>query len=154
MSAEKDFPTGKMLIAIAIVVMMIFGLLSGNGARKGSDVQLVYDEALYGKVAKAAISKLMHVEPKIINVIPYKERGLFYVNYILKDDGKEWSCLCKFEGNKVVWAMANDLSAIGRWRTHPKDEAINYSIEKDSIVITVVYGDKSSDSKRFYMSEL
>jgi len=92
-----------------------------------------------------------------IQVKDYTEKGVYYVSYVRQDDNTTWSYLCKFEGNRVIWAGAGSPSspnAIGRWRTHPQDEVITYAIVGDKVTIKERYSDGSSNEESFDLSDL
>lgn len=106
------------------------------------------------QVCKAAVATMMGRDPKIVKVKKTKD-GIVYLSYRRPDDGKLWAYRCKLEGDKVIWASDNPDS-LGRWRTHPADERINYRTLQGGTLLRIEerYGDGSSTSKEFSLKQL
>lgn len=106
------------------------------------------------QVCKAAVATMMGRDPKIVKVKKTKD-GIVYLSYRRPDDGKLWAYRCKFEGDQVIWASDN-ADSLGRWRTHPADEKINYRTSQGGTVLRIEerYGDSSSTSKEFSLKQL
>lgn len=111
----------------------------------------------YGKVAKAVIATIMGKNPSIIRVKNHTEKGIYHVSYVRPDDNTKWAYLCKFDGNKAIWAGAGsptDPNTIGRWRTHPADSVIIFAINGNNVTIKERFSDGSSSEKTFNLSDL
>jgi hypothetical protein len=102
-------------------------------------------DADLGRVCRAAVAALNGRDPAIIKV-EHITGDMAYVGYRRPDDGKVWKNRCRVEGDRVVWS-AVDLdgpgSGPGRWRTHPDDETITYSIDGATVKVRVGFSDGS-----------
>ena len=100
------------------------------------------------KICKAAIGQIMGKNPKIINTY-LAGNSIVQLSYIRENDGTKWSYRCKVEGNKIIWA-----SETGRWRDHPLDPKLTYSISGRILHIEEDYGDGSSTKQKFNLNQL
>ena len=94
-------------------------------------------------ICKAAVAAMMGRNPKIMT-IDRREGGIVHLSYIRKDDGSHWAYRCRLEGDRVIWA-----SDTGRWRTHPADEKILYSVSDAGVTITQAWTDGSKSVDTF-----
>ncbi|TKJ94803.1 hypothetical protein [Erwinia persicina] len=90
------------------------------------------------QLCKAAISVEMSKEPSIMKV---RERGdLVDLQYIRANDGTKWKYQCKIiNGDQIMWRTAGDDNTpnrIGRWRDHPLDSTIKFSISGNTLTIS------------------
>lgn len=90
-----------------------------------------------------------------------------YLSYIRASDKTKWSMMCKLENNRVIWASifnsnsdydklyrkTNNTSA-GRWRNDKEDPEITFTVINDLVDIKETYGDGSSTTKSFDVSQL
>lgn len=113
----------------------------------------VADEPAFSEaqICKAGISLVMGRDPSIIKTKVVGDE--VKVSYVRSDDGSVWKYKCKLEGPRVLWGADP-----GRWRNHPADEPMFYSVrgEGESARLTVEerYQDGSSRTKTFNVADL
>ena len=104
-----------------------------------------------GRVCRATIAALMGRDPQIIHVVRVGG-GLAYTSYARPSDGSVWKNRCGVEGDRVIWSTV-DLdgpgTGPGRWRTHPLDETITYTIDGTQVSITITENDGSAIEKSY-----
>lgn len=100
------------------------------------------------ELCKAGISILMGRDPSIMK-IDRTDGAVVYLSYIRPDDRSLWSYRCKIEGNRIIWA-----SSTGRWRTHPLDEVITFSVSGDRLHLDEAYSDQSTTKATFTRAQL
>lgn len=100
------------------------------------------------ELCKAGISILMGRDPRIMK-IDSTDGEIVYLSYIRPDDRSLWSYRCKIEGNRIIWA-----SSTGRWRTHPLDEVITFSVSGERLHLDQAYSDHSATKKTFTRAQL
>lgn len=100
------------------------------------------------QICKATISKVMGRSPSIMS-IERVDGGIIYLSYKRPDDGKKWTYRCKINGSYSIWA-----SETGRWRDHPADSKISFSINGSILSLFEKYTDGSSTNKSFSLQEL
>jgi hypothetical protein len=104
-----------------------------------------------GRVCKASVAKLMGRDPSIMSV-HHLGGGITRVSYNRPDDGKRWVSDCRVEGDTVVWADVENGTR-QRWRTHPMDEKIAYSMHDETIRICETFSDGSMSSEDVKVTE-
>ena len=133
-------PTAALILAIGLGMTGLFESALAD--------QPTFSEA---QICKAGISLAMGKDPSIIKAKVVG--GTVKVSYIRSDDGSVWNYKCKVEGTRVLWGADP-----GRWRNHPADEPIFYSVsgEGESARLTVAekYQDGSSNKKTFAAADL
>lgn len=118
---------------------------------------LAKDEELSKKIAKAAIAAIMQKKPSIVSYVGSVKEGVYKFSYVRSSDKTKWSYICKFDGDRIIWAAAgtpDSPNEIGRWRNHPLDEIVTYKIESKYVIIKEQYSDGSSNSTRYLLSDL
>lgn len=95
-------------------------------------------------ISKFAVCELYFKKPSEVTV---KNQSDFYVASYQKE-GKIYATKIKITGNSIAWGNSD-----GRWRNHPSDESLSYSIGDGEISILVRYSD-GSESTNTYKSEL
>ncbi len=99
------------------------------------------DKADQERVCRAAIADMNGHPPRIVRVVN-SSKGVVRVRYTRPSDGKVWTNDCRVEGDRVVWRTVDAFgrgSGLGRWRTHPADEVITYTIADDQLSITTTF---------------
>jgi hypothetical protein len=100
------------------------------------------------QICKAGIGLVMGRDPLTMDA--RELTGLVTLSYVRSDDGTRWSYRCRLDGDRIIWA-----SDTGRWRTHPLDGVLQYTVsEHGSLLITESYSDGSSRSRTFSTSGL
>ena len=100
------------------------------------------------QICKAGIGLLMGRDPLTMDAREHER--LVTLSYVRSDDGTRWSYRCRLGGDRVIWA-----SDTGRWRTHPLDGVLQYTVGEDGTLrVTESFSDGSSRSKAFSASEL
>ena len=111
----------------------------------------VLSDGELGRVCRATIAALMGRDPSIIQV-DRLSGGIAYTSYSRPSDGSIWKNRCRVEGDRVIWS-AVDLNGPGtgpgRWRTHPLDETITYTIDGAQVSIKMTYSDGSVSEKTY-----
>lgn len=100
------------------------------------------------QICKAGIASIMGRSPAIMKTTK-KDHGVVHFYYIRKNDGTKWSYRCKLNGAKIIWA-----SDTGRWRNDPRDEAISYRINDESLEIIQSFSDGTTLNEKFKRSQL
>jgi len=105
------------------------------------------------KICKAAIATIMGRDPKIIKVKPISSDE-FSLSYKRPSDDTLWGFGCKLvASNQILWrsgAEPENPNYIGRWRTHPDDGEVTYSIAAGQLTIN----DSMGSTKVFTKEEL
>jgi hypothetical protein len=100
---------------------------------------------------KAAVSVIMGRSPSIMKASTAGDE--VKISYVRSDDGSTWKFKCRLEGSRVMWG-----SDPGRWRTHPDDERVYYSVSGTGasarLTIEEKYGDGSATKKSFTWEQL
>lgn len=103
------------------------------------------------QICKAAVSVIMGRSPSIMKASTVGSE--VKVSYVRSDDGSTWKFKCKLEGSRVMWG-----SDPGRWRTHPDDERVYYSVSgagaSARLTIEERYGDGSASRESFTPKQL
>lgn len=103
------------------------------------------------QICKAAVSVIMGRSPSIMkaSIVGSDVK----VSYVRPDDGSKWRFKCKLEGSRVMWG-----SDPGRWRTHPDDGRVYYSISEAGasarLTIEEKYSDGSATKESFTPKQL
>lgn len=119
---------------------------------------LIFSSSLYaaeanvGQVCKAAAASMFGRDHKIMKLDKI-ESGIAYVHYIRKNDGTRWAIKCKLINDQVMWASNNPDSS-GRWRDHPEDSIVKYSVDGKKMTITETYSDGSNTSNTYPLKQL
>lgn len=102
------------------------------------------------QICKAAIAAMMGRDPATMNA---RSVGNEVVLSYVRADGTTWTYKCKLEANRVLWG-----SDPGRWRTHPDDERLYFSVSGPPaarrLEIEERFGDGSSSRKSFSTQQL
>jgi hypothetical protein len=106
-------------------------------------VELSAEDRLF--VCRAAVAEMMGRDLSIVTS-DARPDGLISTQYLRPSDGSRWRNLCKFEGERVVWATLDDKGRIGRWRDHPDDEVVTFDLTPQGVDIRQTFGDGSSTS--------
>lgn len=103
------------------------------------------------QICKAAVSVIMGRSPSIMKASTAGSE--VKVSYVRPDDRSTWKFKCKLEGSRVMWG-----SDPGRWRTHPDDERLYYSVSgagaSARLTIEEKYGDGSATKESFTPKQL
>lgn len=74
------------------------------------------------------------------------------------EDNTNWHYLCKIESDKIIYASMNtngpETIKVGRWRVHPADEKITYTINGDQLNINVSYSESDKINKVFSIKKI
>lgn len=102
------------------------------------------------RICRAAVAHMMGKDPAIMKVKSNSD-GVVRIQYKRPDDGTIWKDDCRLEGQRVMWRAVDAFagSGPGRWRNHPDDEVITYSLDGDNVTINQRYSDGSNDSATF-----
>lgn len=98
-------------------------------------------------ICKAAIATVMG--RPVSTIVATGQGGEVALSYVRADDGSTWKYKCKLEGDRAVWAAEG-----GRWRTHPDDGVVRYTVGASSLTVTESYGGSVAVSKQFKLAEL
>jgi len=102
-------------------------------------------------ICRALVATTMGRPIDIIK-IDKNDGNITYVSYLRPSDGKEWKLRCKVLGSRVIWSTVDidgPNTGFGRWRNHPADSVITYSLTPDSVTINEKYSDGSGNTKTF-----
>jgi len=136
-------------VAIASTLFLL-SILSGCSSNTQDEVSAL-------KICKATTATLMGKDVQIMTAEKTKGAGIYHVYYDRPSDNTRWGQLYKFEGNQIIWAGAEEPSNpnfVGRWRTHPLDEKVSFSLANNQLTITITHHDSSKTSKRFTLSDI
>ena len=62
---------------------------------------------------------------------------------------------CYVAGNRVMWRVESAEGInMGRWRIHPMDEKVSFTIVGDKVTITLDHADHSATTKSYSVSQL
>lgn len=102
------------------------------------------------RVCRAAVAHMMGKSPSIMKV-KSNSGGVVRIQYRRPDDGTVWKDDCRLEGQRVMWRSVDAVGASGpgRWRNHPDDEVITYSIDGKTIRIGQKWSDGSYDAENY-----
>ena len=95
-------------------------------------------------VCRAAIAALMG---RPIGIVAGSESGtgrLVQASYRRPNDGTVWKNVCRFSGNRVIWAGILDDGSTGRWRDHALDSVVTFQLSGDGVSIRETYSDGAS----------
>lgn len=93
------------------------------------------------QICASAISALMDRPVHLIKTA--KDSGVVvYASYHLWEKKKTYYYECLIEKESIRWRTAGE-----RWRDHPLDEKITYSIKNDKVSIKMTYSDGSFSTK-------
>ena len=99
-------------------------------------------------VCRASISMLMGRQIEIITASKLTDETTM-TSYQRQSDGKIWKNVCRFDGDKVIWAAILGDGSIGRWRNHPLDEVLEFKLENGGVMITLTYPDGGSTERSY-----
>lgn len=102
------------------------------------------------QVCKATIAKVMG--RSVSSMSDSAVGGETFVSYVRADDQKKFDYKCKISGAVTVWATKID-GKWGRWRDLPEDGVVKFKEQGGKLYLTEVYGDSSSDSDVFSVSD-
>ena len=100
------------------------------------------------QICKAAIAVVMARNPATMR-IDRTAKNVIYLSYLTRDDGKRWRYKCRLEERRILWG-----SDTGRWRVHPMDSTITYSVTSESLTVTEKFTDGSTNAETFKKSQL
>ena len=89
-------------------------------------------------VCRAAIASLFGRNVASVTVVN-RESSVLKLRYTRPSDGTIWTNRCKVVGARIMWT-----SEYGRWRDHPLDEVVTYTVQGSKITINKKYSDGSS----------
>lgn len=144
-----------LLMTIASTLFSLFILFGCSNNNPGEMSTL--DDVSALKICKAATAMSMGKDIQIMNAEKTKDPGVYHVFYDRPSDNTRWGQLYKFEGNRIIWASAeepSDLNHKGRWRIHPLDEKFTYQRTGDIVTITIEYSGSNKDSRQFNIAEI
>ncbi|MGK3141062.1 hypothetical protein [Pantoea sp. C2G6] len=101
-----------------------------------------------GQICKATAAMTFGRDYKIMQLDKVDADGIAYVHYNRPSDNTRWAIKCRLEGDRVLWASDNPDST-GRWRNHPADAVITYSINGNNLTLKQLYSDGSGESARY-----
>ena len=116
-------------------------LLIAIGLMAAAAVHAQAPNAIERQVCRAAIGALFGRVPAIVKVNASVGAEL-HLSYIRPDDRKLWTYKCKVEGARVMWGSRD-----GRWRDHPLDEVVEYSVTPAAVSIVAKAGGGSATHK-------
>lgn len=128
----------------------IISVLLGVAVLSSSSVSMSAEQKTFShnQICRATIGAVMGRDPKTIKIAKVVV-GDIYTSYLRNDDGTVWSNRCRVDITRVYWATAT-----GRWRVHPLDEVITYSITPTTLTIHQKFGDDSSSVKSYTHAQL
>jgi len=96
-------------------------------------------------LCRGATSALYGTPIDIIGV-KKREKDVIYTTYIRKDDKTVWENKFRIHDGTIDWGAGD-----GRWRTHPADDKLSYSIDRKAGLFTIIssYSDGSGSKKEF-----
>lgn len=104
----------------------------------------------YVRICRGTIAAVMGKNIDIVSAEPRTEDGpvgpIVALSYVRESDRTEHRFRCYLDGYGVVWSMEG-----GRWRTHPADGTIGYTINREAGNFTIrqKFGDGTVDEKTF-----
>lgn len=126
-------------------------------AEKITSEPLIEGKVLQKNICRAAIITLMSYELKE-TISKQINANISAVARYRKADDTIWNYICKINKNDVVWASMNidgpQKLSVGRWRIHPDDEKITFTIEQESLIVTVSYSPKEQVKKSFLLKSI
>ena len=102
----------------------------------------------YALICRAAVATLMGRPIDIITAAEV-ENDMIRTQYRRPDDATVWRNLCRFDGNRVVWATIRSDGTAGRWRNHPLDPVVTFDVQTTALEIKVTDGGELTTEKRF-----
>lgn len=99
-------------------------------------------------ICRAAIAKVMN-QPIGIITGSNADSGLVRTSYQRPGDRTVWRNICRFSGNRVVWASIRDDGSLGRWRDHALDSVVSFQLSNGAVLIEEAYSDGSSNRTQF-----
>jgi hypothetical protein len=131
-----------------VVSILLLGVMVVGPIESAFADEPAFSEA---QICKAGISLVMGKDPAIIKTKVVGDE--VKVSYVRSDDGIAWKYKCKLEGAKVLWGADP-----GRWRNHPADEPMFYSVRREGesarLTVEEKYQDGSSNRKTFTAADL
>lgn len=98
-------------------------------------------------LCKAGIATVMGRDPSTMTA--RMVNGLVQVSYVRQDDGQPFTYKCKVEGSRIIWGTIS-----GRWRTHPADGEMSYTLNDNTVNVVEKYSDGSALQKSFHLQQL
>ncbi|WP_156790616.1 hypothetical protein [Rhodobacter ferrooxidans] len=111
-----------------------------------TEVEATPDDEIF--LCRAAIAEMMGRDLGIVKAVRRLD-GTVGTNYRRPTDGKIWQNVCRVEGSRIVWASLEDNGSVGRWRTHPDDEVVTFTLQSGSVTIHQTFADGSATSDTF-----
>lgn len=93
------------------------------------------------QICRAVISVLMNQPVHIIRLNSESSTGEITTIYVSPQSQKVFQNRCKIEGKSVRWGTLS-----GRWRDHPMDEKVTYTVSSGSVSVKVAHSDGSSSN--------
>lgn len=93
------------------------------------------------EIAQFAVCALYHKDPSEVSV---KKQDHIYLGGYSDNEGKTLATKIKIGNKNIEWGNSD-----GRWRNHPLDESLTYSIANGIVNIKVRYSDGSVSSEEF-----
>ncbi|MGI4719421.1 MAG: hypothetical protein ACRYF6_13700 [Janthinobacterium lividum] len=128
----------------------IIPLFIGAATLICSPVSIAAEQKAFSQaqICRATIGTVMGRDPKIVKIDKVDADDI-YTSYRRKDDGTQWSNRCRVDVTRVYWATPT-----GRWRVHPLDEVITYSVTPTTLTIHRKFNDGSSLAKSYTHAQL
>lgn len=144
-----------LLMTIASTLFSLLILFGCSNSKPAETAKL--DDVSALKICKAATSMLTGRDVQIMTAKKTNDPGVYHVFYDRPSDNTRWGQLYKFEGNRIIWASAEepeDVNHKGRWRIPPLDEEFTYQRTGDIVTITIEYSSSDKDSRQFNIAEI
>jgi hypothetical protein len=62
---------------------------------------------------------------------------------------------CYLAGTRVMWRVESAVGiSKGRWRTHPMDEKVSFSLTGDKLTITLEHSDRTKTTNNYSVSQI
>lgn len=137
------------IFIIAVVGLTTYAQFSPKGAPvQQAQAAKVDVNPKLGQICKATAAMTFGRDYKIMKLDKVDVEGIAYVHYNRPSDNSRWAIKCRLEDDRVLWASDNPDS-LGRWRNHPADEVITYSINGNKLNLKQVYSDGSADNSTY-----
>lgn len=129
----------RFVLAVLFMALLASSSFAGNYQHVSVYAKQSKDFTEY-EISAATIAALMGRKANIMSV-KSDDGDIFYVKY-KRSDNTYWTNKCKFDGSRVIWG-----SREGRWRTHPADDQITYTVNGNKLTISTDTGIEKTYTK-------
>jgi len=99
-------------------------------------------------VCRAAIATAMGQPISIVEAAKVDSATIHTV-YRRPSDGTVWRTACRIVRNRVVWASIREDGTLGRWRDHPSDSVVTFTLDETSVSVAERHDDGSATLESF-----